>query len=128
MRDSVLTKGRDTLASGLKGTLIESKAQTDNELNENEFNMPSFYDEDTRDKNDDLMRSSFIQEDRSNSYGSQKDQTQDIYAGATTAESSPFKNVSNLSKIQTERIQELIEQIIQGHDFKMTVSSIEQEC
>lgn len=85
-----------------------------------ELNMPSYYNPDTKDNYDDLLQSSFIQEDRSNSFNSQQDQIHDIYANATTAaDSNYFKNVSNLSTPQIDRIQDLIEQMINGQDFKM---------
>lgn len=66
VRDTILPQVRDSIANGLNGTLIEPNM----DFNENELNMPSYYNPETRDNYDDLIQSSFIQEARSNSYGS----------------------------------------------------------
>ena len=90
---------RDTLANHMNGS-----PQQQNELEGmgTELNMPSYYNPNT--KGDELIQSSFIQDDRSGSFQSGEgiNQFHDIYGGdyaATTATSLyTFKNLNTLSQ------------------------------
>jgi hypothetical protein len=102
---------RDSIAAGMNNMASPSQSPPNNEFAqmENELNMPSYYNPETKDNYDDLIQSSFVQEARSNSFNSKQDQMHDIYAGTTNADSNYFKNVSLLNQTQIERIQDLIE-------------------
>jgi hypothetical protein len=120
-RDTVLPQTRDTIANGMNmrdsiAAGMNDMASPDQSPPNDEFaqmedglNMPSYYNPETKDNYDDLIQSSFIQQERSNSFNSKEGQMHDIYAGTTNADSNYFKNVSALNQTQIERIQDLIE-------------------
>jgi D-lyxose ketol-isomerase len=59
LRDSIVPSKRDTFANGMNGTLVSNKSPTNNDLNENDFIMPSYYEVDTTD-NEYRIQTSFV--------------------------------------------------------------------
>ena len=120
---------RDSIAAGMNDMRSPDQSPPNDEFAQMEdgLNMPSYYNPETKDNYDDLIQSSFIQQERSNSFNSKEGQMHDIYAGTTNADSNYFKNVSALNQTQIERIQDLIEQMSQGHDFRMMASTKDSE-
>lgn len=90
---------RDSIAAGMNNMVSPAQSPPNDEFAqmEDELNMPSYYNPETKDNYDDLIQSSFVQEARSSSFNSKQDQIHDIYAGTTNADSNYFKNVSALN-------------------------------